>query len=212
MTVALQLGGNNRFILRSAGRLWISQDDPERAHSVFTKSDRTRHDPWLLAAQIAIGSIARRQPRLVKDAQRMLTGSRFLPSQLSELASAVATLELDYGGVKKSKKLFRQSLEDPTENSIAQAAWASRHHKGIDFDHEFLNLPNTFEAKSWTFYQEGEWKRAIENCKLWLFDQPFSTRPSVHGSFLAAVALEDYDMSEYFAKQGLLATHQTPRS
>ena len=205
MTIALQLGGNNRFVLRSAGRLWISQDDPERAHSVFTQSDRTRHDPWLLSAEIAIGSIAGRPSRLVKPAQRMLLGQQFLPGQLSELASAVATLELNHGGVRKSKRLFRQSLEDPTENSIAQAAWAARRHRGIDFDHELLNLPNTFEAKAWTFYQQGQWKLAVENCKLWLLDQPFSSRPSIQGSFLAAVALEDYELSEYFAKQGLLA-------
>ena len=205
MTIALQLGVNNRFVLRSAGRMWISLDDPERAHNVFIKSDRTRHDPWLLSAEIAIGSIAGRPPRLVKAAKRMLSGRRFLSGQLSELASAVATLELDHGGVSKSKKLFRQSLEDPTENSIAQAAWAARHHRGIAFDHEFLSLPNTFEAKSWTFYQQGQWERAVENCRLWLFDQPFSSRPSIQGSFLAGVALEDYEMSEYFAKQGLLA-------
>ena len=163
MTIALQLGGNNRFVLRSAGRLWISLDDPERAHSVFTRSEKTRYDPWLLSAEIAIGSIAGRPPRLVKPAQRMLSGRQFLPGQLSELASAVATLEISHGGVRKSKRLFRQSLEDPTENSIAQVAWAARHYSGIDFDHELLNLPNTFEAKAWTFYQHGQWKRAVEN-------------------------------------------------
>ena len=210
MTISLQLSDNNRFVLRSAGRLYIYLDDPERAHSVFIKSNRTRHDPWLLSAEIAIGSIAARPPRLVKAARRMLSGSRFLPSHLSELASAVATLDLKNGSVRKSKRLFQQSLVDPTENSIAQVAWAARQNRRIGFDHQFLSRPNTFEAESWIAFQEGRWERAVEQCKLWLFDQPFSSRPSTQGSFLAAVALEDYSTSEYFAKQGLIANPSDP--
>ena len=133
-----------------------------------------------------------------------------MPSHLSELASAVATLELKNGSVRKSKRLFQQSLVDPTENSIAQVAWAARQNRRIGFDHQFLSRPNTFEAESWTAFQEGKWESAVEQCKLWLFDQPFSSRPSTQGSFLAAVALEDYSTSEYFAKQGLIANPSDP--
>ena len=205
MTIAYQLGGNNRFVLRSASRLSIYLDDPGRAHDMLIRSDSTRHDPWLLAAEIAISSITSKTSRLVRTGQRILAGQQFSPRQVSELASAIATLELDRGSVRKSKRLFRQSLQDPTENSIAQAAWAARHHRGIGFDHEFLNRPNTFEAESWTSFRVGQWQRAVESCKLWLFDQPFSSRPAIQGSFLAAITLEDYATSEYFAQQGLMA-------
>ena len=110
MTIALQLAMNNRFIIRSASRLWIYLDDPERAHDLIIRADRTPHDPWLLAAEIAVGSAAKRKPRFVKIARRMLSESRFLNIHTSELASAVATLELNSSNIKRSKRLFDLSL------------------------------------------------------------------------------------------------------
>ena len=107
MTVALQLAMNNRFVLRSASRLWIYLEDPEKAHDLIARADRTIHDPWLLAAEVAIGSVAGRKPRFIKAARRMFTDKRFSPIHISELASAVATLELDSGSVKKSRRPVR---------------------------------------------------------------------------------------------------------
>ena len=205
MTVAVQLAMNNRFVLRSASRLWIYLDDIEKAHDLIVRADRTPHDPWLLAAEIAIGNAAERKSKFVKTARRMLTERRFPPAHISELASAVATLELGSGSIKRSRRLFDLSLENPTENSIAQAAWASRQNSIIRLNEEYLDRPKTFEARYWSFYSQGQWEKAIDECKLWHFDQPFSSRPSTHGSYVSAIALEDYATSEWFAKKGLLA-------
>ena len=206
MTVALQLAMNNRFVLRSASRLWIYLEDPEKAHDLIVRSARTIHDPWLLAAEVAIGSVAGRKPRFIKAARRMVTDKRFSPIHISELASAVATLELDSGSVKKPRQLFDLSLKCPTENSIAQAAWASRQNSSIiRLNDKHLDLPNAFEARSCSFYHQSQWERSIKECRLWQFDQPFSNRPSIHGSYVAAIALEDYKTSEWFAKCGLMA-------
>ena len=205
MLIALKLGPNSRFILRSATRLWIFLDDPERAYELVFRADRTRFDPWLLAAEIAAGSVARKRPARIKQARRMITDTQIEPGHLSELASALATLELSTGSVKKSRIMFRKSLEDPTENSVAQAAWAARHHRAISFDEQYLQFPNTFEAASWSAYFNGKWRTSIEQCGRWQADQLFSTRPAVHGSFVAAVAVEDYATSEWFATNGLIA-------
>ena len=205
MTIALQLATNNRFVLRSASRLWIYLRDPQRAHHIIVKSDRTRHDPWLVAAEIAVGSsIPDKTPALVKVARRMLSEGQFSPAHTSELASAVATLELGSGHDRKAKRLFGRSLDDPTENSIAQATWAWRRH-GIQFDGQYPTVSNTFESEFWTCYQESQWENAIERCKLWQYDQPFSSRPSIAGSYISGVALEDYAASARFAEQGLVA-------
>lgn len=202
MIVALQLAINNRFVLRSASRLWIHLDDPERAHDIIVRADRTHHDPWLLAAEIAIGSIAGRKPRFVKVARRILTERRFSPVHISELASALATLELSAGSIKKSKRMFEISLEDPTENSIAQAAWASRNYKEIRIGDQYLE---SFEARSWSLYYQSQWNQVIKDCWEWQSDQPFSSWPSAHGSYVAGTALEDYEESKKFAEQGLIA-------
>ena len=202
MTVGLQLANNNRFVLRSASRLWVHLDDPGQAHHILTKAERTPHDPWLLAAEIAVGSIDGRKPKFVKTARRMLTDGRFSRGHISELAAAVATVELKSGSIKRSNRLFRLSLEDPTENSIAQAAWASRKDNTIRFNEQCLEHANAFEAKSRAHYHKSEWNKAVEQCKLWHLDQPFSSRPNILGSFIAAVAQEDYETSEELAKRG----------
>ena len=203
MTIAAQLAPSNRFVVRSASRLWIHLDNPERAHDVVIDAERTRYDPWLLAAEIAIGSIANGSPKFVKDGRRMLAQGEFSSAHLSELASALATLELSSGNVKKSKRLFRQSLENPTENSVAQAAWALRQDSPTLLDDRQLGLSNTFEARSWISYQNCQWNDVVEQCKQWLFDQPFSSRPCAMGSYVAAVALEDFTTSKWFLEWGL---------
>ena len=205
MTVALQLAKNNRFVLRAASRFWIYRGDPERAHDILVRADRTRYDPWLLAAEIAIGSIDERKPKFVKLARSMLAERRFLPIHTSELASALATLELNSGRVGKSKRLFKMSLHQPTENSIAQVAWASRRYDVITLKEEYLARPDTFEARSWAFYTKGRWKDVVEQCHLWRRYQPFSARPGMLGSYVAAVALEDYATAERFCREGLIA-------
>ena len=205
MLVATQLARDNRFVIRSASRLWINLEEKDRAHDAIVKTDRTRHDPWLLAAEIAVSSIAQKSPRFVRIARQMLSGGQFSPIHLSELASAVATLELGSGSIRKSKKWFKQSLEKPTENSVAQASWASRHHSSIGFDRRYLDTPNTFEAETWNYYYTSNWELALDKCKLWLFDQPFSSGPSTFGSSLASIVFEDYTTSKWFASLGLIA-------
>lgn len=206
MVVALQLAMDNRFVLRSASRLWIYLDDIERAHRVLLKSDKTPHDPWLLSAEIAIGTINDyRKPKFIKSARKIILREEFYNEHISELASALATLELLDGSINKAKKLFRKSLIQPTENSVAQAGWASRHKPGsIYFDNtKYLQIPNIFEALSQTYYYDCDWEYAIQECIKWQRDQPFSSRPYGYISYIAAVALEDYSRSQKFAERGL---------
>lgn len=205
MTVAHQLARDNRFVVRSASRLWTNLGDLDRAHKTIIATDRTRHDPWLLAAEIAVGTMAEKPPRLANVARQMISEGRHEAIHISELASAVATLQLGSGSTRKSKRLFNLSLEDPTENSIAQASWAARNYSAISFEEDLLKHSNAFEAESWNHYMNARWDHAVENCRLWLYDQPFSSLPCIQGSSWAAAALEDYKTSERFARQGLLA-------
>ena len=205
MTVAMQLSRDNRFILRSAGRLWIYLDDPERAYQVVARSARTMYDPWLLAADIALGSIVGKGRGHVKQARRMIGGRRFGARQISELAAALASLELSSGSIRKAKRLFARSLEDPTENSVAQVSWAARRYREIRIDREYSRQLIAFEAAAWTSYQNKEWHDVVKNSKRWFGDQPFSRRPAGLGSFVATTALEDYSAGKWFAAKGLRA-------
>lgn len=202
---ALQLARSNRFIVRVASRFWMHEKEFERAHRVVLDAEFAPFDPWLTAVEIAIGSIRAGRPLLVKNARGMLASDEFSNREISELASAMATLELQSGSFSKSKKLFRRSLIAPTENSIAQAVWASRRHKIPVMQPAIEKIENTHEARTLESLGIGNWNAAVRSCEFWYRDQPFSKRPTIGGSFVAATALQDYPKSIHFAESGIRA-------
>jgi hypothetical protein len=144
-------------------------------------------------------------PLFIKTARRILASQGFPASHLSELASALGTLEFQNGDTKKAKKLLRLSLSEPTENAVAQAAWVARRVSSLHLTEETLNTPRSFEARAWQRFESNEWVHSVEQCSKWLSDEPFSNRPAELGSYIAAVALQDFAMCERFARRGLLA-------
>ena len=122
MIIALELAPTNRYVLRSACRLWLHIGNSERAHDVVVRAEICRYDPWLLAAEIAVSNVINKTPKYVKIARGLITSQKYSYYHISEMASALATLELGAGRLKTSKKLFDISLKHPTENSIAQVA------------------------------------------------------------------------------------------
>ena len=205
MTVALQLSEDNRFVLRSAGRLWVYLDDPEKAYHIVAQSKRTVYDPWLLAAKMALGSIVGKGRQHIKQARQLIAREAFDARQISELASALATLELSFGSTRKAKRLFARSLEDPTENSVAQASWAGRRDRGVRLHRTYSPQRNAFEAAAWNGYLSEQWQDVVSNSKRWFGDQPFSRRPAGLGSFVATTALQDHSTGRWFAAMGLRA-------
>jgi tetratricopeptide (TPR) repeat protein len=209
MTVALRLGPNNRYILRSAARLYVHSGDPERAHHVLTAAPATTGDPWLVAAEISIASLAQRTPQFAKTGQRLLESQRFPPFDSGELASALGTLEAKAADLRRARKFLRLSLTQPNENVIAQARWAAKQDI-IDVDPALFRSPQNFEARAWYRFYEGEWTDALKASKRWLRDQPFSARPAVHSSYIAATALENHEEALRLTEIGLLANPYHP--
>ena len=199
--IALSLAPHNRFVVRSAARLFIHHDDHDRAHHLLYHCPVLKSDPWLLAAEIAIAAIKGRASRHVKAARRILDSSTFSEFHVSELASALATLEFEAGGARKGRRLLRRSLQHPTENAIAQAAWTARRFGGIDL--EQLPLAESPEAEAWTQFMRGNWDQALHGAREWLSDQLFSCRPAILAAYIAAVCLSDYPQSLKFTTVGL---------
>ena len=147
MKIGLIIAPSNRFILRSASRMYIHHDDYDLAYNVFRKQESVKIDPWLLSAEISAASISGCTSRLIKYGHRILKSDNYEPSQISELSSALATLELETGNIRKARKLFRQSLISPSDNTIAQIVWASK-HVGSIIDPKYFQIPFTFEARA----------------------------------------------------------------
>ena len=209
MDVAVSLGRSNRFVLRSAARLYLHIGRPGKAYYVLTRSDATRYDPWLLSAEIAVASAVKRTSQHVMAARRMLKDDSIFVFHKNELASAVGTLELQNGKIKLARDLFKSALAAPTENSVAQVEWAHRqqHIPGIDVDLERMRIetPRSFEARAWDHLLNLRWQEAFDESFHWFYDQPFSSRPVVFGSFVGGCILEDFQNTERLVRYGLTA-------
>jgi len=207
---ALALAPESRFVLRAAARLFLHLDDPGRAYDLLRSAASTRSDPWLLASEIAFASVLGKAPRFVREGAAELGRGAYNPTELSELASGLGTLELEAGSVKRARKLFRQALRLPNDNALAQAQWANEHHLGLAPAETSVSRPRSYEARSQRLRLAGDWMGALAEARSWLFDEPFSRIAAAQASYLAAVPLGDYDEGARLAQAGLLASPRDP--
>lgn len=205
--VALALAPDNRFVLRSACRFFVHVDDPDQAHWILSRSSRTKADPWLLSADLSTAQLAFGKSMNGRVARELLVSQRFSPHALSELASEVATGELHRGSDRTAKKFFTQSLLEPNENAVAQAAWASE-NKYLQVSSDALTVDRGFEARAITWAQSGKWVDATDESEKWQLDQPFDLRAAMYGSYYASMGAQDYERSLEMATIGL-STHPT---
>ncbi len=201
----LSLAPTSRPILRAAARFFVHTHDPERAFLMLRKATSIRNDPWLVAAEIAVSDVAHKTSGLIKLGRSMLGNNSFKPAEISELASAIGSLELSAGNIRGARKLFERALLEPNDNSVAQAEWASRKIKDFGVPPEHLSKPLNFEARAIQYYTLGEWLTALEETEKWQSDEPFSSRPPSLGTFIAAVVLDDHDKGVQIGQQGLIA-------
>jgi len=210
MSMAQRLAPTNRFVLRSAARHWVHAGDIERAHRLLIPVARSSSDPWLMAAELAVASAGQRSPRSVKAARLLLESQRVSAFNTTELASALATLELAAGETKRAKRLFAHALADPTENSLAQVEWASLRLKGLTVSDKALSQPGAHEARARMFTELQRWEPAVDEAWLWLLDQPFSEGPAAFGSCIAEMGVKDFKRAAQIAQQGLQANPRSP--
>ena len=194
--VALSLAPDNRFILRSAARFYLHNDEPDKAHAVIVGSGATENDPWLLSTELAIASAIKRSSRFVSQARRVAENGSFRLYDRSELAVAIASLEFEASGgsQKRIRKFFKQALADPTENTLAQAEWLVKKATGLDVvQPSTFETPGKFEAIANEQFRNGNWRDAYKSTILWMMDQPFSVRPAILATFLGTSLVEDLD-------------------
>ncbi len=194
MLQAVKLSPNNRFVLRSASRLFLHLKERGLAHDVLRYADRTRFDSWLLAAEISVASAIGHRPRFLSQGQRLLKEHKLGPGDISELATAVAMEEIEHGKNRTAKQLIQLAIEEPTENTLAQVAWASRNriHLGNLDANRFKDVPLLHESMAWQFFEEQNWSRAKEEAMLWYEDQPFSSRPVNFAGYVACTLERNY--------------------
>ncbi len=193
LSVAVQLAPNNRFVLRAVARFHIHHERFAKAQAILNASPQTSGDPWLLAAEIAAATGAERRSPHLKAARSLVKDRVFSPLQTSELASAIGTAELlDEAPRRQIRTMFAASLEDPTENSLAQAEWASRQHEGLTEKPRIDDRDDTHEARAWVSFVSGDFDDSLVFAHAWLKDQPFSPMPAQLLSWILSSLKDDH--------------------
>ena len=82
IAIAVSLAPSNRYVLRSAARLYAHCDDAERAFDLLHKNPRSRHDPWLASAELAMAGLIRKSSMVLKRAAHISTSEQFSPFSL----------------------------------------------------------------------------------------------------------------------------------
>jgi tetratricopeptide (TPR) repeat protein len=205
--VAIGLAPENRFVLRAASRFFLHVGEKDRAHQLLSDSGLARNDPWVMAAEIATADAIKKPSLITKRARRALDADRFNDQQLSELASAIGTLEFKSGNDRAGRKLIRRSLLDPSENAIAQAAWIVRQtNSGLTV----VQSSSSPEATAWETFKDGKWNQSLEQATKWQEDQPFSSRPAILGSFIESTIFEDHEKGMEIARSALRSNPDDP--
>ncbi|MCB1103295.1 MAG: hypothetical protein KDK74_01080, partial [Cephaloticoccus sp.] len=203
MRVALALAPTNRFIVRSASRLFLHAGDPDEALAVIRKSQAAKFDPWLVAAELAVSSVVGKSPKLWKEAGNLVTSKNFAPLHTSELEAAIGSIELWDGRDRRAREHFVNGLTAPSENALAQVVWAARDAGMLQFPFEKVQVHRAFEAEAFVSRNKGDWDTSFERCREWAREEAFSSRPYGLGSGIAASILRKYDDAVDFARGGL---------
>lgn len=193
MEVALSLGRNNRFILRSAARCFVHMDEPDRAVTILNRSRLCPFDPWIVSAEIAISESTDLKSKSISKARHLVEDENLTHFSRSELAVSMGTIEIKNGSARRAKKLMHQALQDPTENALAQAEWmATQLGTAIDNIVQLRDqVPASYEAQARHFYYNKKFGDSLRASEMWGWFQPLSSRPIIFSSFLASVFLND---------------------
>jgi len=197
MKVALQLAPDHRWMLRTVARFLVHQDDPLAAHKLLANHPRTRHDPWLIAAELACAHVAGRPPKYWRQANDILRFNAVAPLHISELATAVAMMELESGERKKARRHIQRGLEVPTENALAQVFWAKENNhlsNGYELDQLVRTAEGAYEADYRLNLLQGDIPLALKAAATWANDESFAARPRAEIAFIASL-LDDHDLS-----------------
>jgi Tfp pilus assembly protein PilF len=209
---ALHLAPENRFVLRSAARFFLHQNRPVEAHRLIRRASTTTRDPWLVAAEIALSLAAKSSPFFAKEGLSLVASGNFSPGQLSELNSALGTLEFSAGNSRKARRHLNSSLERPNDNSLAQATWLAQRVNGLSLEIPLgeYDIERAFEANAYRAYMNADWNNSLRSALEWMHDQPFSGRAAKSAAYIATTIQQDFELSEKISKFGQIANPREP--
>ena len=208
--IALALAPHNRFVLRSAARIYVHFDDADRAFHLLHRNPRTTNDPWLASAQLAVAGLVGRQAAVAKQTAACFNSASHSPLSKAELGSGLGSMELLNGSRRASRRYLLEALEEPNDNSLAQTEWALSVDRLFEFDITSFEVKRNYEASALDALHSEKWDDVIVHCESWLLDMPFTRWPCFLASNVASVVLGDHATGQLFCRAGLLARPGDP--
>lgn len=206
MDIAVRIAPNQRFVSRSAARLYMHLDDKDKAYYILSHNECIKKDPWLLASEIAVRTADGRVSSRIENGIRLLS-SDIIPYELSELGSAVGTVEMLHGSRKKARQAISIATKSPNDNGFAQAVWWAKYYgENIEFSKQ--NILQLYEADSIEMLFQDEYDKSLSSAVKWLAQMPFSKRAALFASEVAYTYIKDYDVANKILKVGLQASPQ----
>lgn len=210
MKQAIHLDKNNRFVLRSAARLFTHYNTESNEHlkyiyKILNSSNLSKSDTWVMATEIAIANKLEKSSKYIKKGLMLIDSKNYSPFDITELCSSIATVELKNGNHKNSRKLFNQSMNKPNANSLAQTIWASTKDHLIKTENINKYVSSGYEAIARSAYQKENFNDTYDSIVQWFIDQPFSTHPAIFGSFVASTLTKNYENAIEISNAGLIS-------
>lgn len=204
MACAIHAAKGHSYVTRVAARLYAHVEQPDQALQLIRRSPHHRVDPRIFATEISLAKGEMLRGNWVAAARGIISDARYHPSFVSELMASLATVEMTNGKHKVARQLFNTSLRNPTENTLAQAQWATERDSRIVIPDEAWNTPGSDEARALAARVRHNWDDVLGAAECWLAAEPFSASPAAMASF-ATFTPEQLWRSEAIATRGLAA-------
>lgn len=203
---ALLFDSNNRFVVRAAARFYVHEKREDKAQEIIRASRLLRRDPWLIAADVSISQLQHKTSREIKKGMEMIESGNYSNFELTELCSAIGTQEMIDGAYTKSRRLFNKSLNDPNDNSVAQAQWViKKNNFELEGMARVVDSERCWEANAYRYFAEADYAKALKYAKLWIDNEQYSTRATMYAYRIASTYLDDLNEGENIMRNSLIA-------
>lgn len=203
MDIAIHLAPVSRYISRSAARFFLHIGELDKAHDVLIKNPSISRDPWIVASEIGVNALRGRTSRFIKSGIAMINSENYSPFSLTELASAIGSLEFRHSR-KKCKALIDKALIQPNDNSLSQAEWLLSLDKSIGFSFsDYSLLKNKYEADARKAFFNDDYFLALTTSIEWIEEMPFAKTPIDFAANMAYTFQKRYEDAICILKIGL---------
>jgi tetratricopeptide (TPR) repeat protein len=130
-----------------------------------------------------------------KQALELLESNNYSNESISELAGVLGTMEFKNDSFKKARRLTRQSLLAPNDNSLAQAEWIGREIDQISIEPWIDKIEYGYEARTFDYLYAKNYQKTLDEALHWVMDQPFSKRACHFVSYFCIGLTENYPLA-----------------